>query len=259
MPSVERDVPADPREPRTRGPLVPPGVGVRGPGERHRGPLREGRRGLRGVLGRPGPQPAGWSKEFTEVLDWSKAPFATWFADGELNVAYNCVDRHVEAGNGDKVAIHFVGEPTATPATSPTRELHEQVQKAANALLDLGVGKGDTVAIYLPMIPEAAVAMLACARIGAPHSVVFGGFSAEALYTRINDAKCKLVITSDGGYRRGPRRAQAGRRRGRWPRARRRSSTCSSSSGRVRTPSGTSAIAEYPVEEFLSQSNRTLE
>ena len=144
-----------------------------------------------------------WSKDFTEVLDWSKAPFATWFADGELNVAYNCVDRHVEAGHGDKVAIHFVGEPDGDTRDITYAELHEQVQKAANALLDLGVGKGDTVAIYLPMIPEAAVAMLACARIGAPHSVVFGGFSAEALYTRINDAKCKLVITSDGGYRRG--------------------------------------------------------
>jgi acetyl-CoA synthetase len=144
-----------------------------------------------------------WSKDFTEVLDWSKAPFATWFADGELNVAYNCLDRHVEAGNGDKVAIHFVGEPDGDTRDITYAELHQQVQKAANALQDLGVGKGDTVAIYLPMIPEAAVAMLACARIGAPHSVVFGGFSAEALYTRINDAKCKLVITSDGGYRRG--------------------------------------------------------
>ncbi len=147
-----------------------------------------------------------WSKDFTEVLDWSKAPFATWFADGELNAAYNCVDRHVEAGNGDRVAIHFVGEPTDD--TADTRdityaELHAQVQRAANALQDLGVGKGDTVAIYLPMIPEAVVAMLACARIGAPHSVVFGGFSAEALNSRIRDAKCKLVITADGGYRRG--------------------------------------------------------
>ncbi|MEP6799476.1 MAG: acetate--CoA ligase [Lapillicoccus sp.] len=147
-----------------------------------------------------------WSKDFTQVLDWSKAPFATWFADGELNAAYNCVDRHVEAGHGDRVAIHFVGEPTDD--TADTRdityaELHAQVQRAANALLDLGVGKGDTVAIYLPMIPEAAIAMLACARIGAPHSVVFGGFSAEALHSRILDVKCKVVITADGGYRRG--------------------------------------------------------
>ncbi len=144
-----------------------------------------------------------WSKDFTQGLDWSNAPFATWFADGELNAAYNCVDRHVEAGNGDRVAIHFVGEPDGDTRDITYAELHQQVQRAANALQDLGVGKGDTVAIYLPMIPEAAVAMLACARIGAPHSVVFGGFSAEALNSRIRDAKCKVVITSDGGYRRG--------------------------------------------------------
>ncbi len=144
-----------------------------------------------------------WSKDFTEVLDWSKAPFATWYADGELNAAYNCVDRHVEDGKGEKVAIHFVGEPEGDTRDITYAELHAQVQKAANALLDLGVGKGDTVAIYLPMIPEAVVAMLACARVGAPHSVVFGGFSAEALRSRIQDVKAKLVITADGGYRRG--------------------------------------------------------
>jgi acetyl-CoA synthetase len=144
-----------------------------------------------------------WSKDFTQGLDWSQAPFATWFADGELNAAYNCVDRHVEAGNGDRVAIHFVGEPQDDTRDITYAELHAEVQRAANALQDLGVGKGDTVAIYLPMIPEAAVAMLACARLGAPHSVVFGGFSAEALNSRIQDAQCKLVITSDGGYRRG--------------------------------------------------------
>ena len=144
-----------------------------------------------------------WSKDFTEVLDWSKAPFATWFGDGELNAAYNCVDRHVEAGLGDRVALHWVGEPTGDTRDVTYADLHREVQKAANALTDLGVGKGDTVAIYLPMIPEAVVAMLACARIGAPHSVVFGGFSAEALNTRIADAKAKVVITADGGYRRG--------------------------------------------------------
>ena len=105
-----------------------------------------------------------WSKDFTQGLDWSQAPFATWFADGELNAAYNCVDRHVEAGNGDRVAIHFVGEPEGDTRDITYAELHEQVQRAANALPDLGIGKGDTVAIYLPMIPEAAVAMLACAR-----------------------------------------------------------------------------------------------
>ncbi len=144
-----------------------------------------------------------WSKDFTRTLDWSQAPFATWFADGELNAAYNCVDRHVEAGHGDRVAIHFIGEPQGDSRDITYAQLQTQVMTAANALLDLGVGKGDTVAIYLPMIPEAAVAMLACARIGAPHSVVFGGFSAEALNTRIQDVKAKLVITADGGYRRG--------------------------------------------------------
>ena len=144
-----------------------------------------------------------WSKDFTQVLDWSDAPFAKWFADGELNAAYNCVDRHVEAGRGDKVALHWVGEPTGDTRDVTYADLHREVQKAANALTDLGLTKGDTVAIYLPMIPEAVVAMLACARLGVPHSVVFGGFSAEALNTRIADAQAKLVITSDGGYRRG--------------------------------------------------------
>ncbi len=144
-----------------------------------------------------------WSTPFTESLDWSNPPFAKWFADGELNACVNAVDRHVEAGNGDRVAIHFVGEPEGDTRDITYADLHAQVQRAANALADLGVGKGDTVAIYLPMIPEAAVAMLACARLGAPHSVVFGGFSAEALHSRIDDAKCKVVITSDGGYRRG--------------------------------------------------------
>ena len=143
-----------------------------------------------------------WSTDFTKVLDWSNPPFATWFEDGRLNAAYNCVDRHVEAGRGDKIALHFVGEPGDTRDITYA-ELHAQVMKAANALADLGVGKGDTVAIYLPMVPEAVVAMLACARLGAPHSVVFGGFSAEALHTRIADAKAKIVITADGQNRRG--------------------------------------------------------
>ncbi|WP_076260355.1 acetate--CoA ligase [Intrasporangium flavum] len=144
-----------------------------------------------------------WSTPFMQSLDWSNPPFAKWFADGELNACVNAVDRHVEAGRGDKVAIHFVGEPEGDTRDITYADLHEQVQRAANALADLGVGKGDTVAIYLPMIPEAAVAMLACARLGAPHSVVFGGFSAEALHSRIDDAKAKVVITADGGYRRG--------------------------------------------------------
>ena len=143
-----------------------------------------------------------WETPWEQTLDWSDAPFAKWFVGGRLNVAVNCVDRHVAAGFGEKVAIHFEGEPGDT-RTITYGDLHEQVCKAANALTDLGVTAGDRVAIYLPMIPEAAVAMLACARIGAPHSVVFGGFSAEALRSRIDDAEAKLVITSDGGYRRG--------------------------------------------------------
>ncbi|MFV0457331.1 MAG: acetate--CoA ligase [Actinomycetales bacterium] len=143
-----------------------------------------------------------WNTDFTETLDWSQAPFAKWFVGGELNVAYNCVDRHVEAGNGDRVAIHFEGEPGDT-RTITYSQLKDEVSRAANALLALGVGKGDRVAIYLPMIPEAAIAMLACARIGAPHSVVFGGFSADAVRSRCEDAEAKAIITADGGYRRG--------------------------------------------------------
>ncbi len=143
-----------------------------------------------------------WNTEWSQVLDWSDAPFAKWFVGGTLNVAYNCVDRHVEAGNGDRVAIHFEGEPGDT-RTITYADLQREVSQAANALTALGVTKGDRVAIYLPMIPEAAIAMLACARLGAPHSVVFGGFSAEALRSRIDDAQAKVVITSDGGYRRG--------------------------------------------------------
>ncbi|WP_254885604.1 acetate--CoA ligase [Streptomyces sp. NA02950] len=143
-----------------------------------------------------------WQTEPTQTLDWSNPPFAKWFADGRLNVAYNCVDRHVEAGLGDRVALHFEGEPgDARPVTYA--QLKDEVCQAANALTELGITAGDRVAIYLPMIPEAVVAMLACARIGAAHSVVFGGFSADALATRIEDAGAKLVITADGGYRRG--------------------------------------------------------
>jgi acetyl-CoA synthetase len=143
-----------------------------------------------------------WAQEWDQVLDWSKPPFAKWFVGGKLNVAYNCLDRHVAAGKGDKVAIHWEGEPGDT-RTLTYADLHKLTCQAANALTDLGVRAGDRVAIYLPMIPEAAVAMLACARIGATHNVVFGGFSADALSGRIQDASAKLVITADGGYRRG--------------------------------------------------------
>jgi acetyl-CoA synthetase len=143
-----------------------------------------------------------WQTEPTQVLDWSNPPFAKWFADGTLNAAYNCVDRHVEAGNGDRVAFYFEGEPGDTRVITYA-QLAREVKQAANALLELGVKTGDRVAIYLPMIPEAVVAMLACARIGAPHTVVFGGFSSDALYSRVIDCGVQIVITADGGYRRG--------------------------------------------------------
>ena len=143
-----------------------------------------------------------WARPFTEVLDWSGAPVARWFADGTLNACDNAVDRHVRAGHGDRVALHFVGEPGDIRALTYA-QLQEETSRAANALAALGVRTGDRVAIYLPMIPEAVIAMLACARLGAPHSVVFGGFSAEALHSRIADADARVVITADGGFRRG--------------------------------------------------------
>ena len=143
-----------------------------------------------------------WATPFGRVLDWSAAPFARWFADGTLNVAYNCVDRHVEAGFGDTVAIHWEGEPGDSRSIT-YGQLQVEVCRAANALLSLGLTAGDRVAIYLPMIPEAVVSMLACARLGLAHSVVFAGFSAEALRSRIGDARARVVITADGQYRRG--------------------------------------------------------
>ncbi|MED7928291.1 acetate--CoA ligase [Nonomuraea sp. LP-02] len=143
-----------------------------------------------------------WAKRWDRTLEWN-APFAKWFIGGELNVAYNCVDRHVEEGRGDKVAYYWEGEPEDDTRVLTYNDLKTEVSKAANALAELGVGKGDRVAIYMPMIPELPIAMLACARIGAVHSVVFGGFSATALKSRIDDADAKLVITADGGYRRG--------------------------------------------------------
>ncbi|MFV4914025.1 acetate--CoA ligase [Microbacterium lacticum] len=143
-----------------------------------------------------------WHTPFTQVLDWSNPPFAQWFADGELNVAYNCLDRHVEAGNGDRVALLWEGEPGDSRRVTYA-ELTDEVKRVANVLTGLGVEAGDRVAIYLPMIPEAIAAMLAVARLGAIHSVIFGGFSADSLRTRIDDAGAKVVITSDGGYRKG--------------------------------------------------------
>ena len=142
-----------------------------------------------------------WFRRWETVMEWSP-PWVKWFAGGRLNASYNCLDRHVEAGGGDKVAYYWEGEP-GEERTMTYRDLLKEVARFANALRSLGVQKGDRVAIYLGMIPELPVAMLACARIGAAHSVVFGGFSAESLRDRINDAGAKVLITADGGYRRG--------------------------------------------------------
>jgi acetyl-CoA synthetase len=144
-----------------------------------------------------------WSKPFDQVLDWSEAPFARWFTGGTLNVAYNCLDRHVQAGYGDRVAIHWEGERVGDSRTITYSDLQAEVCKTANALSGLGLVAGDRVAIYMPMIPEAVVAMLACARLGLMHSVVFAGFTATALRARIADAEAKLLITADGQFRRG--------------------------------------------------------
>ena len=142
-----------------------------------------------------------WFSKWSQVSEWNP-PWVKWFLGGTINVSDNCLDRHVESGGGDKVAYHWEGEP-GDSRTITYRELYEEVCRFANGLRSLGVRKGDRVAIYLGMIPELPVAMLACARLGAAHSVVFGGFSAEALKDRINDAEAKVLITADGAYRRG--------------------------------------------------------
>src|SRR3954467_1476081 len=143
-----------------------------------------------------------WAKSWDTVVDWSNPPFAKWFVGGELNIAYNCLDRHVEAGRGDRVAYHWRGEE-GEERDITYADLHRDVQKFANALKDLGVEKGDVVGIFLPMIPECAVAMLACARIGAIHNVVFGGFSAESVKERMEVSKAKVLVTADGARRKG--------------------------------------------------------
>ena len=143
-----------------------------------------------------------WDTPFDQVLDWSDAPFAKWYVGGKLNVAVNCVDRHVAAGKGDRVAIHWVGEPGDTRDLTYS-QLKDEVSKAANYFSSVGLESGDRVAIYMPMVPEAIVAMLACARLGLTHSVVFAGFSAAALRSRVDDAEAKVVITTDGQFRRG--------------------------------------------------------
>jgi acetyl-CoA synthetase len=161
----------------------------------------EADRDYEGFWARQAAELVTWSTEWQTICEW-ELPFSKWFVGGELNVSYNCLDRHVENGLGDRVAFHFEGEPGDT-RTITYSELLDEVQRFANALKGLGVEAGDRVNIYLPMIPEAAVAMLACARIGAAHSVVFGGFASHALADRINDAEAKVLITADGGYRRG--------------------------------------------------------
>ncbi len=142
-----------------------------------------------------------WSTDFHTTLEWD-LPFAQWFLGGRLNVSHNCLDRHVEAGRGDRIAYHWEGEPGDT-RTITYAELLEEVQRFANVLTGLGVERGDRVAIYMPMIPELPVAMLACTRIGAAHSVIFGGFSPDSIIDRVNDGGCKLVVTADGGFRKG--------------------------------------------------------
>ena len=141
-----------------------------------------------------------WFEPFHTVLDWSNPPFARWFEGGTTNLSFNCLDRHLAGPRAEKTALIWEGEP-GDSRTFTYRQLHAEVCQAANALKALGIGKGDLVALYMPMVPEAAIAMLACARIGAPHSVVFGGFSAEALRDRLIDGEAKLVITADGGFR----------------------------------------------------------
>src|SRR5215813_1352099 len=143
-----------------------------------------------------------WAEPPTQALDDSEEPFFKWFADGKLNLSYNCVDRHVEAGNGDRVAFHWRGEEGEERDVTYA-ELHRDVQRFANALKDRGIDKGDVVGIYLPMIPEVVVAMLACARIGAPHNVVFGGFSAESVRERMSFSEAKALVTVDGARRKG--------------------------------------------------------
>ncbi|WP_336793672.1 acetate--CoA ligase [Gordonia malaquae] len=144
-----------------------------------------------------------WAKPFEQVLDWSNAPFAKWFVGGELNVSVNCVDRHVAAGKGDRVAIHWIGEPIDDTRDMTYSQLKDEVSRAANYLSSIGLQAGDRVAIYMPMVPEAIISMLACARLGLTHSVVFAGFSAAALRSRVDDAEAKVVITTDGQFRRG--------------------------------------------------------
>ncbi|HEY8725631.1 MAG TPA: AMP-binding protein, partial [Gaiellaceae bacterium] len=143
-----------------------------------------------------------WFEPFSKLYEW-EPPYAKWYLGGKLNVCFNCVDRHVEAGNGDRVAYFWEGEPEEERRTITFADLQREVVRFANALKDLGVKKGTPVAIYMGMVPELPIAMLSCARLGAPHTVVFGGFSAESLSDRMNDMECELLITQDEAWRRG--------------------------------------------------------
>ena len=183
------------------GRRFPPSAAFSAQANAQSGIYEEAERDFEGFWAKLARERISWVKPFEKTLEWD-LPFAKWFVGGQLNVAYNCVDRHVENGLGKKVAYHWIGEPGDT-RTITYADLQREVSQAANALKELGIQKGDVVAIYMPMIPELPIAMLACARIGAPHTVVFGGFSAEALAGRIQDSQAKLVITADGGWRRG--------------------------------------------------------
>src|SRR6185436_11364892 len=142
-----------------------------------------------------------WFERWTTGLEWNE-PFAKWFVGGKLNVSYNCLDRHLSTSRRNKAAIIWEGEPGEIK-TITYLQLHQEVARFANVLKSLGVETGDRIALYMPLVPALAVAMLACARIGATHTVIFGGFSADAIRDRVNDGQCKLILTADGGYRRG--------------------------------------------------------
>src|SRR6476646_5550571 len=161
----------------------------------------EAERDFEGFWARQAAELLDWTEEWHTILEWD-LPFAKWFVGGTLNVSFNCLDRHVAAGHGDQVAYHWEGEPGDT-RTITYAQLLADVSRLANALLSLGVARGDRVNVYLGMVPELPMALLACARIGAPHSVVFGGFSSDSLRDRIQDAEAKVVVTADGAWRRG--------------------------------------------------------
>src|SRR5438093_7197319 len=155
-----------------------------------------------GFWGTEGKSRVTWFEPFSKLYEW-EPPYAKWYLGGKLNVCFNCVDRHVEAGNGDRVAYHWEGEPEDDRRTITFADLQREVVRFANALKNLGVRKGTPVAIYMGMVPELPVAMLACTRLGAPHTVVFGGFSADALSGRMNDMECEVLITQDEAWRGG--------------------------------------------------------